>query len=473
MLASVGGLLGLSLASVSSALLGALLPPMQFQVLIPSGITPRVLMVAVLAIGASTLLFGLIPALQASQPSLVASLRDESGTTGGPRRSRLRRVLVVSQVALALLLLVGAGLFARTLANAQRIDPGFRERHALLASIDVAAAGYDAKSGLEFYSQLEQRLDAIPGVRRTAITTQLPLSIGGGSDTSPRIDGYVPAKDESVTVYYSRVSPHYFDALTLGIVAGRRFEDRDGSTGALAVVINETMAKRYWKGRDPIGGRLDYGSGWATVVGVAADGKYASVGEAPRNFMYLPIAQSFRPAVSVIVATAGDPSSVLPAIRRAVTSLNPNVPLFEVRTLEDHVGASVFLPRLALMLLGAFGGLALLLAVIGLYGVVAYGVTMRTREIGVRMALGAGQARIRREVLGQGVRLACAGLAAGFALSLGATPLLASQLVGVRPLDGLVLVSTSALLLGVAGCATWIPAWRASRIDPIRALRCD
>jgi predicted permease len=472
-LAAAGGVAGLGLANASSALLGALLPPLQFQVLIPSGITPRVLAVAVLAIGASTLLFGLVPALQASQPRLVASLRDEAGTTGGPRKSRLRRLLVVSQVAMALLLLVGAGLFARTLSNAQRIDPGFRERRALLASIDVAAAGYDSKSGAEFYRQLVERLEATPGVRHTALTTQMPLSIGGGSDTSPKIEGYSPAKDEGVTVYYSRVSSHYFDALRLPIVAGRSFDDREGADGPLAVVINETMARRYWKGRDPVGGRLDYGSGWVTVVGIAADGKYGSVSEAPRSFMYLPLAQSFRPAASLVIATVGDPSSMLPGIRRVMAGLNPNVPLFEVRTLEEHVGASVFLPRLALMLLGAFGGLALLLAVIGLYGVVAYGVTMRTREIGVRMALGAGQARIRREVLGQGVKLAGVGLAAGFVLSLVAAPLLASQLVGVRPTDALVLASTSALLLVVSSLASWIPAWRASRIDPIRALRCD
>jgi ABC-type antimicrobial peptide transport system permease subunit len=218
---------------------------------------------------------------------------------------------------------------------------------------------------------------------------------------------------------------------------------------------------------------MDFGGGWATVVGVARDGKYGSIAEAPRNVMYLPIAQAYRPTPTLIVATTVDPASVLPDIRRVLRDLNPNLPLFEVRTLEEHLAASVFLSRLASTLLGAFGGLALVLAAIGLYGVVAYSVSMRTREIGVRMALGAGRAAIRREVLGQGLRLAVVGLAGGLGLTVLAAPLLASQLVGVRPTDALVLATTSAALLVVAGAATWMPAWRASRIDPIRALRRD
>jgi predicted permease len=319
------------------------------------------------------------------------------------------------------------------------------------------------------------------------MTTQMPLSLGGGSDTSPRIEGYERAPNEDVTVYYSRVSTHYFASLQLPIVAGRAFDGRDAPGAALAVVINETMAKRYWAGRDPVGGRLDYGGGWATVIGVAHDGKYGAIAEPPRNVMYLPMAQSYRPTPTLIVATsvepAGalpairqasvEPAGALPAIRQAVRELNPNLPLFEVRTLEEHLGASVFLPRLASMLLGAFGGLALLLAVIGLYGVVAYGVSMRTREIGVRMALGAGRRSIRGDVLGQGLRLVLAGLGVGLAAAVILAPLMASQLVGVRPTDVIVLASTSGLLLVVAGAATWLPAWRASRIDPIRALRQD
>lgn len=470
-LACAGGLIGLVVASTSRDLLAALLPRLPYQVLIPAAISPRVLLVTSFAVAASALVFGLVPALQASRPGLVPALREETGTTGSRQRTLLRRVLVAGQVALALLLLVGAGLFARTLQNAQQIDPGFGERRALLASIDLTAAGYDATTGRQFYRDLLARLESIPGVRAASVTSSMPLSIGGESDTSPRIEGYARAKNEDVTVYYSMVSPHYFDSLRLPIVAGRGIDARDTHDGPRVVVINQTMARRYWSGRNPVGGRLDYGSGWATVVGVAKDGKYGTISESPKSVMYLPIDQAYLPTPTLVVATTAAPASVLPGIRRAVSALNPNLPLFEVRTLSEHLDASVFLPRLASMLLGAFGGLALLLAVIGLYGVIAYSVAMRTREIGIRMALGAARALIRRQVLAQGVRLAAVGLVIGLALAAVATPLLASQLVGVRPLDAGVFASTSAVLLVVAGLAAWAPAWRASRIDPIRALR--
>jgi putative ABC transport system permease protein len=472
-LACAGGLAGLAVASASGNLLAALLPPLPYPVLIAAGISPRVLLVTLGAVGASTLIFGLVPALQASRPGLVPALRDEGATAGSRGRTRLRRVLVAGQVALALLLLVGAGLFLRTLQNAQHIDPGFGERHALLASIDLTAAGYDATTGRQFYTDLLSRVESIPGVRAASVTSSMPLSIGGSSDTSPRIEGYEPAQNEDVTVYYSMVSPHYFDSLRLPVVAGRAIDADDTAEAPRVVVINQTMARRYWRGRNPVGGRLDYGSGWATVVGVAKDGKYSTVSESPKSVMYLPIFQAYRPTPTLIVATTAAPAGVLPDVRRTVGALDPNLPLFEVRTLADQIDASVFLPRLASLLLGSFGALALLMAVIGLYGVIAYSVAMRTREIGVRMALGAARAVIRRQVLAQGLRLAAVGLVVGLVLAALATPLLASQLVGVRPLDAGVFVSTSLVLLFVAGLAAWAPAWRASRIDPIRALRED
>jgi len=472
LLASAGGAAGLAVAGASTGLLGALLPEMPFQVLIPAAISPRVVLVALAAVVLSTILFGLLPALQASRPSLVPALREGGGSVGsGGGRTRLRRVLVVAQVALALVLLVGAGLFTRTLLHAQLDDPGFDEREALLASIDLTAARLDEAAGQAFYRDLIARLEDVPGVRRASVASQVPLAAGGFSDTSPTIDGYTPAKGEDVTVYYSAVSSHYFDSLRVPIVAGRGLTDLDEAKAPLEVVINETMARRYWPGRDALGGRLDYGSGWATVVGIARDGKIGSVSDAPRNLMYMPMAQVFRATPTLIVATSVDPSQVLPEIRRVVGALNPDLPLFDVRTLAEHLDASVFLPRIASGLLAAFGGLALLLAVIGLYGVIAFNVATRTREIGVRLALGAERARIRREVLAQGLRLTVAGLAIGVTLAALAAPLLSSQLVGVGPLDAVVFGLTSIVLLLVATTATWLPAWRASRIDPIEALR--
>ncbi len=470
-LALAGGLVGLGAAASATGLLAALLPTLPYPVAIPSGISGRVLLVTATAVGLATVLFGLVPALQASRPRLVPALRDDGGGAVGSDRGRLRKLLVIGQVALALVLLVCAGLFTRTLINAHDLDPGFGERQAVLASIDLTAAGYTRDTGAGFYASLLDRLDVTPGVRAAAVTTFMPLSIGGSSDTSPRIDGYEPAKNEDVTVYYAMVSDGYFDALRLPMVSGRAIDRSDTADAPPVVVINETMARRYWRGRNAVGGRLDYGGGWATVVGVARNGEYGSVGESPRSFMYLPIAQAYRPTPTLMVATTGAPAATLPDIRRAVSELNPNLTLFEVRTLDDQLGASVFLPRLASMLLASFGGLALLLAVIGLYGVVAYAVSSRTREIGVRMALGAEAARIRREVLRSGVSIAVVGLAAGIGLAVLVAPLLRSQLIGVRPIDPVVFVATPLLLLMIAALAAWVPAWRAARIDPVVALR--
>ncbi len=320
---------------------------------------------------------------------------------------------------------------------------------------------------------LRERIAAVPGVRSASLATIVPLSIGGGSDMSPRIEGYEPADHEELTVYYGMVSPGYFDTLGIPVVSGRALDDRDTSNAALAVVINQAMASRYWKGGQAVGGRIDYGGGWATVVGIAKTGKYFTLGEAPKNMMYLPLAQVYRPNPTLVAATSGDPAAVLPSLRRAVAEVDPNLPLFDVRTLDEHLRASVFLPRLAFTLLGAFGTLALLLAVVGLYGVIAYSVARRTREIGVRMALGAERGTIRREVLRDGMRLAAVGLAIGLGLAVLAAPLVASQLVGLPPLDLPTFAVTAVGLLFVTALATWLPAWRASQVNPIDALRVD
>ena len=473
LLAGLGGIAGVGIAAWTSRGLEALLPPLPYPVAIGAGLNGRVLIFSAGVVVLATFVFGVAPALQGSRSRVQSTLRAAGTGWNTPGRARLRRALVVSQIALAMVLLICAGLFVRTLINAYDVDPGFSRRQALLASLDLSSIGYDAGKGRAFFDELIARVEGLPGVEAASLSTMVPLSIGGGSDTSPDIEGYTPRPGEDIIVYYGMVAPHYFDTMGIPIVAGRPIDARDRADAAPVVVINETMARRYWSGRDPIGARLRTSQEWTTVVGVAADGKYETLSEAPRAMMYYPIQQIYRPNAILHVATRGPAEPAIDAVRRTVAGLAPNLALYEVRTLEEHLRMSVAIPRLAAVLLGIFGGLALVLAAIGLYGVIAFVVGQRTREIGVRMALGADRGGILRQVLGQGARLAALGLIAGLALALLAAPLLASQLVSVSPTDVLTYSATAALLLGVALAASWLPARRAAGVDPIEALRTE
>ncbi|HUF23618.1 MAG TPA: ABC transporter permease [Vicinamibacterales bacterium] len=473
LLAALGGAAGLTIAVWTSGGLDALLPPLPFPVLIGATLNARVLLFSAGIVVLTTIVFGLAPALHGSRPPAQQALRSARASTGGPGRTRMRGLLVVSQVALAMVLLIAAGLFVRTLDNAYDVDPGFTRRDAVLASFDLSSAGYSPERGRAFFDEVVARMEALPGVESASLSTMVPLTIGGGSDTSPIIEGYTRAPEEDVTVYYGMVGPGYFSTMGIPIVAGRPIDARDRDGRGPVVVINETMARRYWQGRDPVGGRLRAGADWLTVAGVAADGKYGSLSEPALSVMYFPIQQFYRANPVLHVATRGPAGPVIGAVRQAVAGLSPDLALFDVRTLDEHLQMSVAIPRMAALLLGIFGGVALLLAAVGLYGLIAFVVGQRTREIGVRMALGADRADILRQVLGQGARLAAAGLVAGAGLAALATPLMASLLVDVSPTDVTTFVATGALLLGVALAAAWLPAARAARVDPVDALRAD
>ena len=473
LLAALGGLAGVTIAVWTSGGLDALLPPLPFPVLVGATLNVRVLLFSAGIVVLTTIVFGLAPALHGSRAPAQQALRSARSSGGSRGRTRMRGALVVSQVALAMVLLISAGLFVRTLDNAYDVDPGFTRRDAVLASFDLSSAGYTPERGRAFFDEVIARMEALPGVERASLSTMVPLTIGGGSDTSPIIEGYTPAPDEDVTVYYGMVGPGYFSTMGIPIVAGRPIDVRDRDGRGLVVVVNETMARRYWQGRDPIGGRLRAGADWATVIGVAADGKYGSLSEPALSVMYFPIQQFYRADPVLHVATRGPAEPVIGSVRQAVAGLAPDLALFDMRTLEEHMQMSVAIPRMAALLLGIFGGVALLLAAVGLYGLIAFVVGQRTREIGVRMALGADRADILRQVLGQGARLAAAGLVAGTGLAALATPLMSSLLVDVSPTDATTFVATGALLLGVALAAAWLPAARAARVDPVDALRAD
>jgi macrolide transport system ATP-binding/permease protein len=473
LLAAAGGLAGVLLAQWTSRGLGALLPPLPYPILIDATVNLRVLGFSLVVVAVATVLFGLVPALQGSRTRLLHAVRASRASSSTPGRARLRSALVVAQVALALVLLVCAGLFLRTLSNAYDVDPGFTRRHAVLASFDLSALRLDEIKGRALLDRILERVDALPGVERASASTFVPLSIGGGSDTSPAIEGYTRADGEEVVVYYGMVAPGYFDTLGIPLVAGRAIDDRDRATSAPVVIINETMARRYWAGRDPLGGRLRSGTEWATVIGVARDGKYGQLVEAPRSVMYFPIQQVYRSAPVLQVATTGPAGVAIDGVRRAVAEVAPDLALYDVRTLEEHLRMSVAIPRMAALLLGIFGGLALLLSAVGLSGVIAFSVSQRTQEIGVRMALGADRGRVLRSVLGQGARLAAFGVALGLAGAALATPLLDSLLVNVSPTDPLTFAATAAGLMLVALLAAWIPARRAAGLDPVNALRAE
>ena len=391
----------------------------------------------------------------------------------GAVRTRLRNTLVVGQVALSLALLVSAALFLRGLARANDVDPGFSLRDGVIAAIDLLPNGFDEARGTALHARLLEEVSALSGVEAASLAHAMPLDITGGSQTTLDIPGYAPAPGEELEAGYNRVGPGYFETMGIRILAGRAVGAQDADGRPLVAVINETMARRYWPGQDPVGRSFDFGAGPTRIVGVAADGKYGTLQEAPRNFLYVPLAQFFRHDALLVVRTAGDPEAVVPMLHATLKGIDPNLPLFDVRTVEEHRSMAALVPRIGGTVLGVFGGLALLLAVTGLYSVVAGAVTLRTREIGVRVALGATRGSIVRLVVQQGVRLTAAGIAIGAALSAAAAFALRSQLMGVAPIDPLSFGATTVLLGGVALLACLVPALRAARLDPVRALRRD
>jgi predicted permease len=379
--------------------------------------------------------------------------------------------LVVAQVALSLMLLVSAGLFLRTLQNAQALDPGFSTRTGLLASIDLLPAGYDTPRGRAFFRDLLARVRELPGVEAASVATKVPLGFGGNSDTGASIEGYTPAPNEEISIYYNRVGSDYMKTMGITLVAGREFTDLDTTDRPDVVVVNETLIRRYFSGRDPIGGRIRLGTRTLQVVGVARDGKYSSITETPRSFMYMPVQQWYRADTVLHVKTSVDPGTLVPRLHEVLRSLDSNVPLFDVRTIAEQLSIAIFIQRMVASLLGAFGGLALLLATVGLYGVIAALSAQRTPEIGMRMALGATRRDIVSLIVRQGLVLTLIGVAIGLIAALGATRLFKSLLVGVSATDGISFAGTTVLLVLVALAASYLPARRAARIDPLQALR--
>ncbi len=474
LLALLGGALGLALAYWTTAFLVSFQPPIPIPVVLDLTIDVRVLAFTLVLAMTTGILFGLVPALQATRPDVVSELKDE--TTAMARRYRklgLRNSLVVLQVAASLVLLIGAGLFVRSLSNAQAIDPGFETEKAAIVGFNLEVSNYDVLQGREFYRNLTDRIRSRPGVEAVTLANRIPLGIMIRT-TETYVEGADVPVDEAPEINVSTVSSGYFETMQVPLLQGRDFSDEDRESAPGAVIVSEAAAQRFWPGQNALGKQLRLNDPEAparTVVGVARDTKVITLGEAPRAYIYLPFSQEYDDMMSVVVRTSGDPTLMLPIIRDEVRALDERLPVWELKTMREHLGLMLFAPRMGATLLSLFGGLAALLASIGLYGVVAYTASQRTREVGIRVALGARPVDVVKLVVGQGMVLVIVGAAIGLGVALVATRPLATFLYGIQATDPLTVFGVSLMLCGVAFVASLIPAMRAARIDPMVALR--
>jgi putative ABC transport system permease protein len=395
--------------------------------------------------------------------------------TAGVGRQRLRATLVIGETALALILLVSAGLFLRSLARIENVDPGFRPRGVMTANLALSPVQYNTpEKQIAFFRTLTEKLRAIPGATGAGIGLPLPFSGMGGSG-SFQIEGRViPPDDPGPHSDRRWITPDFFNVMKIPIRSGRVFTDRDRNDSEMVAVIDENLAGQYWPNENPVGKRVRNGSRgtWTTVVGVVGHVKYSDLaGDTGKGVCYYPILQRAMPFGSIVVRTAGDPGNLGPAIREAVRSIDPHQPVHTIRTLDGMVSASLAPRKFTLRMLEFFAITALFLAALGLYGVINYGVTQRTQEIGIRMALGAPRGKVLTLVVGQGLRLAGVGVALGVLAAMAAARALQAQLFEVSALDPATFVSTAAVLVFAATLASYVPARRATKIDPLEALR--
>ena len=439
---------------------------------LPGEIDWRVLAVSAGVCLIATLVVGLVPAMQSGKIDLAAALKaDSAGVVGSRGRGWVRSGLVVVQVSLSFVLLVGAGLLLESLQKIRTTGPGFSTHGVLFTTVDLVSAGYDAPRAQNFQDELIDRVRALPGVESAAFARMTPLSYGSFSSTPIAVDGYQPPPEEQPIVQYNEVGPDYFVTMGIPLVAGREFTRADDEKAALVAVVNETMASEYWRGRDPIGERVQVKGRWMRVVGVAKNSKYESVRETPKPFFYVPRRQNFSVGAGLYVRTPLSPETMARAVAREVHALDGNLAPYEMITLQEQVDRSTSPQMVAVTLVGVLGGLALLLAAIGLYGVMSYAVSQSTRELGLRMALGADVSNVWRLVMSRGLALVGGGVLLGAAVALGLTRLLGNLLYKVSPRDPVVFGAAFAVMMIAALAACFLPAWRATRTDPARALR--
>ncbi|HEX4945605.1 MAG TPA: ABC transporter permease, partial [Blastocatellia bacterium] len=473
LLALLGGGLGLLFAIWGRTLLWSFRPPFLADTNIDISLNAEVLGFTLLLSLLTGAVFGLAPALRASRSELVSELKDKTNqATHEHRWFSLRNALVVAQVTLSLVALIGAGLFVRSLRNAQQINPGFETEKLMMLSFSVGALGYNEAQGQEFYRRVQERVESVPGVQMAAVSSNGVFNGGFQRSVTPEGET-LPQGSRGVLVMTNNVGLKYFETLGIPLLNGRLFSDADREGVTRVAIINEAAVKRFWPEQNAVGKRFRFFGEefYREVVGIVPTTVIGNLGEDPQPQFYAPMQQNYADFVTLYVRTEADPTGALNTVRREVQALAPTMLLTNAQTMSEILRLGLWAPRMGAVLLGIFGLLALLLAAVGLYGVLAYTVSQRTQEIGIRMALGAPRANILRMVLQQGMTLVLAGVGLGVIVGLFVTRMLTSLLFAVSAVDPLAFIAMPLLLLFVALFACWIPALRATKVDPMIALR--
>lgn len=473
MLGALGAAAGLLLACYAGPLMSskaaASAPARMF---FDTSVDWLVISFAVAAAFASALVFGLLPALRSSRASLVSVIKDDMAARGAGK-GRFREALVVSQVAVSLLLLVGAGLVARSLDAARHANPGFDARNVISITVDLQPNGYGETRGQRFYQQLLDNVRRSEGTESASLAAVIPMTMVDSANQKVVVEGYHPRRDEDLAFLYNVVTDDYFRTLRIGMEAGREFARHDGRAAQQVAIVNDTFARRFWGSpQNALGKRLRAGPGeWRTIIGVARDVKYARINEDPRPYVYLPFLQSPRASMILHVRGSAGSLAMLDQARGEVHKLDPDLPVLDAKTLSDQTSAALGVFEVTARILLALGVAAMGLSAMGLYGVVSYAAKQSTHEIGIRVALGATRRDVVRRFLGRGLRLGTIGAALGIGASYALTRLFASLLYGVSATDVVSFAAASVLVLVCVLLAAGVPAWRAARTDPMAALR--
>ena len=472
-LAILSGIVGFAVAYAGRAALWSFRPPFILDGDVDLSFDSHVLFFTLSMALLTAVLIGLAPAIKAAKPNLIEVLKiGGRGGSVGWARNPFRSLLVVTEIALALVALVGAGLFIRSMQNAQRIDPGFESKNLFVFAFDLGALHYEEGRAQQYFRAAIEQAKACPGVESATIASNLPLGGGLGRTVFPEGQDEASGYRGTLT-QLNDIAPNFFETLRIPLVSGREFNDADRKDTTQVAVINEAMAKQFWPNQDAVGKRFHF-FGEALlreVVGVVRNTVVNNIGEEPQPLAYLPLTQDYAPAVTMQVRTSSRPEAVVATVRSQVQSLDTNLALTNMNTVGELIDQGLWAPRMGAALLTVFGGLALLLAVVGVYGVLSYSVNQQTREIGIRMAMGAQTGRVLSLVVGQGMRLAAAGLTLGLLVAFAAMRVLSSLLFGVSAHDPLIFVGVSLVLAAAAILACYIPARRATKVDPIIALR--